>query len=147
MAWRKTTDGASPMDALLRKSLPTVVAADVHFLGNIVSEGALDIDGKVEGNVKCKSLTLRRNGRIQGDAYAIEAHVYGELQGMIRAKEVHLYASCRVEGIIVHEKLTIEDGAYVDGQFKRADRVLDAGVATDGASELEVFRHLKLIGS
>ncbi len=133
------------MDPIYKKHPPTIIAADVNMLGNIISEGVLDIDGKIEGNLKCKCVTIRKNGRIKGDILAEEVHVFGEVQGLIKAREVHLFASCHVEGVIMHEALTIEDGAFVDGQFKRRDRMRPEDEDADDVAGIEVFRNLKLI--
>lgn len=102
---------------------PSVIAEDMNVLGNIVSEGVLDIDGKIEGNVRCQSASIRENGKIRGDVMADTVHVYGSVEGLIKARTVILYASARVAGTIMHESLSIEDGAFVDGKFKRTDKV------------------------
>jgi cytoskeletal protein CcmA (bactofilin family) len=87
--------------------------------GNLISDGHIDIDGSVEGNVKAEVANIRPNGKIAGDIVAHTVHVYGEVHGLIRAENVHLYSSCRVEGIIMHQSLTVEDGAFIDAKFKR----------------------------
>lgn len=130
---------------VLRKSPPSVISADVNILGNIISDGVLDIDGRVDGNIKCRSATIRRNGRIMGDIVAESVQVFGEVVGTIKAQEVSLFATCRVEGVIMHESLTIEDGAFVDGQFKRMDKVVLDDVVNDDDDDIDVFRQFKLI--
>ncbi len=135
----------SRKDTLIRKNPPTIIASDMHLLGNIISDGALDIDGNIEGNVTCKSIVIRRHGIILGDVIADSVHVYGTVRGLIRAHEVNLYATCKVEGVIMHASLTIEDGAFVDGQFKRIDQFSGTTQSDDSDEEYEVFRNLKLI--
>lgn len=105
-----------------REQIPTIVTPDVHLLGNMVSEGAIDFSGTIDGNIRCDTLTLREKGTIKGEITAGTVHIQGTVKGLIRAKNIHLAASCKVEGIIIHEQLSIEDGAFVDGKFKRADR-------------------------
>ncbi len=102
---------------------PSVIAADMNVLGNIISDGVLDIDGKIEGNVRCQAASIRENGKIRGDVMADTVHVHGTVEGLIKARTVILYASARVTGTIMHESLSIEDGAFVDGKFKRTDKV------------------------
>jgi cytoskeletal protein CcmA (bactofilin family) len=103
---------------------PSVIAEGMHVLGNIVSDGVLDIDGKIDGNVRGQTVTIRPNGSIRGDVTADLVHVYGEVDGLIKARTVMLYAEAHVTGTIMHEAITIEDGAFVDGKFKRTDRVI-----------------------
>ncbi len=106
-----------------RGMIPSVVASGMHVLGNVVSDGVLDIDGNIDGNVRGHQVSVRPNGCIRGDVTAEVVDVYGTIEGVIKAQTVNLYASAHVVGTIMHEALTIEDGAFVDGKFKRTDRV------------------------
>ncbi len=108
----------------VKKSIPSIISSDMNVLGNIVSEGIVDIDGTVDGNVKADQATIRTNGKVRGDITANVVHIYGEVHGVIRASSVFLYSSCRIEGIVVHQSLSVEDGAFIDGKLKRMqDRV------------------------
>ncbi len=106
-----------------RGMTPSVIAADMNVLGNVISEGMLDIDGKIEGNVRCHTVSIRENGRVKGDVIAEVVHVYGTVEGLVKATSVMLYASAKVTGTVMHESLTIEDGAFVDGKLKRTDKI------------------------
>lgn len=119
----KPVTSNSPTRVSPKGIVPSVISADMHVLGNIISDGFLDIDGKIEGNVKCRSATVRPNGLVRGDIQADVIHVYGRVEGQIKSRNVSLYASARVQGTIMHESLSIEDGAFVDGKFKRTDKV------------------------
>lgn len=111
---------ASPLS---RKSAPSIISSDMNILGNVISEGFLDIDGRVEGNVRCITAAIREHGVIRGDVTADAVEIYGHVAGIVKAKAVTLYATAKVEGTIMHESLSIEDGAFVDGKFKRMDKV------------------------
>lgn len=103
--------------------IPSIISADLRILGNIVSDGVVDLDGIVEGNVKCHTVTVRKNGHIKGDVIAETVHVYGRIQGLIKARNVQFFKGGRAEGVIMHESITIEDGAFVDGRFKRMENI------------------------
>jgi cytoskeletal protein CcmA (bactofilin family) len=103
--------------------IPSVISADMHVLGSVVSDGMLDIDGKIDGNIRCRVATIRPNGKVRGDVLADTVHIHGEIEGLIKARSVHLYAGSRVQGTIMHESLSVEDGAMIDGKFKRTDKV------------------------
>ncbi len=118
-----------------RELIPTIVTPDVHLLGNFVSEGSVDFSGTIDGNIRCECLTLREQGTVKGEVVATTVHIQGTVKGLIRAKNVHLLASCKVEGIIIHEQLSIEDGAFVDGKFKRSDRVSEPAMLEDSSSD------------
>lgn len=118
----KTTTTVTKKQVLV----PSVISADMHLIGNVISpEGALDIDGQINGNVRCHTVSLRENGKVVGDIIAEQIYIYGIVEGTVKARSVTLYASARVTGSIMHEALSIEDGAFVDGKFKRTDRIAD----------------------
>jgi cytoskeletal protein CcmA (bactofilin family) len=136
-----------------KEHIPSVIAQDIHMLGNVVSEGMVDFDGKLDGNIRCDSLVVRNNAFVKGEILANSVSVYGKVKGLIRAKSVHLYASCHVEGIIMHEALTIEDGAYLDGKCKRTDKIETEDdseftfedTSSDGSKETKILENIRLI--
>ncbi len=101
----------------------TIIGKDVNILGNIVSEGSVDFSGTIDGNIRCESLTLRGESCVKGEIVATNVYAYGKIRGLIRAKSVHLFATANIEGVIMHEAIKIEDGAFVDAKFKRTDKV------------------------
>lgn len=116
---KATTAKAAPAS---RRIVPSVVSVDMNILGNIISEGSIDFDGTIDGNIRCGTLVLRQSGRVNGEIHADTVQVYGKVKGLIKAKSVHLFSSCSVEGIIMHETIAIEDGATIDGKFKRSNK-------------------------
>jgi cytoskeletal protein CcmA (bactofilin family) len=112
---------STAQDGVNRKTMePSVIAANMNVLGNVVSDGILDIDGQIDGNVRAEIVTLRPNGRVRGDLMAAEVYVHGTVDGLIKAQAVNLFSTAVVHGTIMHETITVEDGAQVDGKLKRS---------------------------
>ncbi len=132
-----------------KDAIPSIITRDVSILGNIVSEGNIDFNGTLDGNIRCTTLTLREQSFIKGEIMANTVLAYGKIRGLIRAKIVQLFASCNVEGIIMHEAITIEDGAFVDGKFKRTDKVRTKDdvefTYDDDTADPKVLENLRLI--
>ncbi len=71
----------------------------------------------------------------------------------MKAKSVNLSSTCHVEGVIMHESLSIEDGAFVDGKFKRTDKIfVDEDMESDehddfldDRREVNVLENIRLI--
>lgn len=120
-----------------KKSVPSVVSSDMHILGNIVSDGIIDFDGTIDGNIRCGSLVLRHNGKVNGEIHADNVQVYGRVKGLIKAKSVQMHATCWVEGIVMHEMISIEDGANIDAKMKRTNKIPAAGALTGPEEEYE----------
>lgn len=100
------------------KSVPAnktaVLAADIVFQGNIQSEGDIELDGVIDGNVVCRILLIGRTGAVNGNIVARDITVHGEVSGSIVGHVVKLCATCRVLGSLSYESLTVERGAYLD---------------------------------
>ena len=145
--------GKNPSDK--KHIIPSLITQDVNILGNIVSDGNVDFDGAINGNIRCHTLTIRANGSVKGEITADNVFVYGKVKGLIRAKNVHLYATCKVEGIIMHETIAIEDGAFVDGKFKRTDKPesddessdmeIPSGDTDDAKADAKILDNIRLI--
>lgn len=129
------TESAALNNNVANKKVPSLVSGGLHILGNLVGDGAIDIDGSVEGNVKSEQVTVRANGKISGDIVAQVVHIYGEVRGLIKAHAVHVYSSARIEGIIMHHSLTVEDGAFIDAKLKRSNE--NPSLSIDFANEEE----------
>jgi cytoskeletal protein CcmA (bactofilin family) len=91
-----------------------VLAADIVFQGNIQSEGDIELDGVIDGNVACRVLMIGRTGAVNGNIVAREVTVHGEVSGSIISHSVRLGASGKVMGALSYESLTVERGAYLD---------------------------------
>ena len=95
----------------------TVINADAAFKGDFSSEGAMRIDGKVEGKVACKGrLTVGKGATVVGEANVAQAVVEGSVKGNIIAHErVELAPSARVTGDIRAPRLVVGEGAVLQG--------------------------------
>ena len=108
-------------------SKSSVISNDLTIIGQsitIVSQGHVQIDGAVQGNVHGKQVSIGPLGAITGTVMAENVEVRGQLQGSIRSPAVTLHPTAQVEGDIHHRSLTISEGAEFDG---RARRPKDAG--------------------
>jgi len=92
--------------------------------GTLISAGDVQIDGKVDGDIRASGLVIGEKAVISGDVYAEEAVVRGRVEGSIRARKVQLCASCHVEGNILHEALSMESGAFFEGNCRHSDNPL-----------------------
>jgi cytoskeletal protein CcmA (bactofilin family) len=102
------------------KAVPvSVIQKEVVIAGNISSESALEIAGKVEGDVKCVSLILQEGASITGNIAAEKAEIHGEVKGEIKARSVICGKTAKITGDITHQSIHIENGAFVDGNCRK----------------------------
>lgn len=99
----------------------SIICADMKINGSVTSEGALQIDGIVDGDVAATDITIGASGQITGEVKAEVVKVKGRIKGSIRARKVELETGAHVKGDIVHSSLQIQSNAVFEGQVKHAD--------------------------
>ena len=136
-AKRPATAAPSAMEAAtaaLRKAngAPTrsVIDAWLTITGNLQSEGEVQVDGQIVGDIRCAHLTVGRDAMVNGNITAEEGVVRGKVKGVIRANRVILQDSAQVDSEIFHKKLSIEEGACFEGTSRRSEDPLNAEMPT-----------------
>ena len=100
------------------RSAASIICGDMEINGSITSEGALQIDGVVDGDVSAADITIGASGKVVGEVKAEAVKVKGEVQGSIRARKVELETGAKVRGDIIHSSLSIQPNAIFEGQVK-----------------------------
>ena len=100
-------------------TMPSIVSAGLQVTGNMISDGDVQIEGAIEGDVKSRMLTVGEAGSVKGSVEAEQVFVSGEVIGKIKAANVSLARTARVSGDIIHEVLSVEAGAHLEGNMKR----------------------------
>lgn len=100
---------------------PSIVSANLRVTGDLESEGDIQIDGHVEGDVRSNSVTVGEHAVVCGAILSQTVRVAGTVKGQINGKVVELSRTAKVTGDIVHESLAIEAGAFIQGLCRHAD--------------------------
>ena len=94
----------------------SIIGEDLTIAGNVKSEGKINLDGRVNGDIHCLALSLGENAELTGNAVADDVQVRGRLIGSVRARRVTLQFGSHVEASLFHTHLTIEQGSHFDGE-------------------------------
>ena len=113
------TDGRKPGSQ--QAAAPSIISADMKVVGNLQSGGDIQIEGSVEGDIKSRTVTIGENAHINGSINADMANVHGHVNGKINASSVRISKTANIQGDIIYETLSIEEGAVIDGQIRRND--------------------------
>jgi cytoskeletal protein CcmA (bactofilin family) len=117
----KRSKQSSLENTIVQNARPTLIAQDVTVEGNVTTNGELHIDGTIYGIVRARSCVIDMNGFVHGEIIAEDIFIRGRVVGPIRGTHVNLYAGAQVEGDILNETISIENGANVYGMISRAD--------------------------
>lgn len=101
------------------KSTPTIIARDLKIEGQINSSGLIEIEGIIKGTLTGNSVIVREEGMVEGTIIAEFLSLRGHFNGNIRAKNINIASKAHITGEIEYESLSVEDGACIDGQFKK----------------------------
>ncbi len=115
--------GASPFaPAASPQTGVSVIGTDLTILGDkitIISQNKLQVDGQVRGDVHGKEILVSKGGSVTGKVWAEKIDVRGAVDGSIVAVAITLHDLAKVGGDIMHQKLSISEGAEFDGRVQR----------------------------
>ncbi len=104
---------------------PSILSAGLTVNGDLNSDGEVQIDCLVNGDVTAARLAIGENAKVVGEVVAEHVLIRGEVVGRIRAKSVELDKTAKVRGDIWHELLSIAAGAKIEGLCKFAENPRD----------------------
>jgi cytoskeletal protein CcmA (bactofilin family) len=140
-------DATSPFAPVVTAaSCVSVFASDLTIVGDritIISQSKLRVEGQIRGSVHAREVVISKEGSVTGEVWAERIDVLGEVRGSLIAVTLRLHDSAKVNGDVLHQKLSIAEGAEFDGgaQFIRDPRelvpILDADVLASRRDKAE----------
>lgn len=118
-------------DAPARKSAPSqeivsTLGPGLLITGNVVSTGAVQIHGRVIGDIHAARLLISKGAVVEGKVTAQEAVIDGTFKGTIYGNSVKLQATAVVDGEIFKQSLVIEQNAQFEGVSRRLESPVEA---------------------
>ena len=101
------------------KTTPAIIARDLSVEGNLTSSGMIEVEGNIKGSIQGNAVILREECFVEGVITAESLSIRGRFEGSIKAKNLRISNKAQVRGDIEYESLLVEDGACIDGKFKR----------------------------
>ena len=98
---------------------PSIISDDVRITGSLVSQGEVQLDGRIDGDIKAEHLVIGTSGVVEGIVEASSVIVKGKIIGSLNASEVKIENNAHVHGDIFHDTLSIEAGAIIEGSLKQ----------------------------
>ena len=94
-----------------------VIGEDASFSGRFVGKDLLVL-GRLEGDIELRGrLHLGPKGHARANVRAATVEVEGELNGEVRADALSLMPTARVRGTFVAKRLSVQEGAVVEGSI------------------------------
>ena len=96
----------------------STVANSMKVVGDVEADHDMRIDGHIVGNIYCKArVVLGESGHIEGDLHAINADIFGIINGNVHIDDtLCMKSKSTIDGNIVVGKLNIEPNANFNGK-------------------------------
>src|SRR3546814_240256 len=116
-----TSTSSEPKRSTAKAGVPSIISADLRITGNLKSDGDIQVDGHVEGDIDSATLTVGEGAHVKGHISCESVRGCGTVDGAVKAKSVVMAKTARVIGDIIHDSLAIEAGAFIEGNIKRLE--------------------------
>jgi cytoskeletal protein CcmA (bactofilin family) len=99
----------------------SIISRDLKIKGDLICNGDIQIDGTIEGDVVSRSITVGEGADVRGAISGEAVRICGSVNGQIKGTTVTLAKTAKVIGDVMHQTLSIEPGAFFEGQCRRID--------------------------
>lgn len=94
------------------------IGAGVIVTGDVACTSELQVDGRVNGEIRCTTLFLSEGGIIEGSIHVERARLSGRIEGAINAGDLAIEQGAQVKGDITYSRLKVATGAVIEGSIK-----------------------------
>ena len=123
-----SSSSAQPPAPASEPILESVIGNDLSIEGDTITircKGSLKILGNIQADLHSKRLEVGKEAVINGAIAADTIDVFGRVHGSILGAKVVLHAGADVEGDIMSQLLSVEEGANFDGRSRRVTNLAD----------------------
>ncbi|MBE0456165.1 polymer-forming cytoskeletal protein [Pseudoalteromonas sp. KG3] len=121
MFGKKKSTVSNSSDSQLKRTnhTPSIISEDVRLTGSLVSQGEVQLDGRIDGDVRVNHLVIGNTGCVEGSVVAESVIVKGKIIGSLNASKVVIERSAQVHGDVYQDTLSIDAGAIIEGNLKQ----------------------------
>ena len=97
-----------------------IIGTGMVIVGDVTTESDVRVDGKLIGNIHSSArVVIGTEGCIEGNIYAVNADVSGQVEGNIVIKELlNVRSKAQIHGDLEAGKLSMEPNAVFNGNCK-----------------------------
>jgi cytoskeletal protein CcmA (bactofilin family) len=120
----------------------SVISKALKITGKLESTEDIQIDGQIDGDVRGVFVKVGSSATVKGSVYGDDVELSGTVEGKIEAKKVVLTGTAHMSGDVIHQEITIQPGAFIDGycrpDFGKAESGKSGAVPKPAARGLEI---------
>jgi cytoskeletal protein CcmA (bactofilin family) len=108
------------------------IGGEVTVTGEVACAGDLQIDGTVNGEVRCGTLFLGESGKVEGTVQADRVRVSGRVEGTIIAGDLAVEAGAVIKGELLYARIKVSAGAVIQGSLQHRPQDGEGGEQPSG---------------
>ncbi len=98
--------------------MTSVISKALKVTGQLESSENIQVDGQIDGDVRGVSVKIGNGAKVKGTVSGEEVEIAGTVEGKVEAKKVVFTSTAHMSGDVVHQDITIQSGAHIDGHCK-----------------------------
>ena len=106
-----------------QKGNTSIISKGMSIKGNVISDGILEIEGDVDGDITGNIITLRETSSVKGNIVAKILNVKGKFVGIIKSEKINVSEHANINGTLEYMSLCVEDGAIIEADLKRTTEI------------------------
>ena len=100
-----------------------MIGEGVTITGTIKAENEVTIQGAIDGDVECNSVTINKSGNVKGNIKTNTMIVEGKAEGELNVNDVlNIKSEGNVNGKIFYGEIQIEEGGKLSGEINHRDK-------------------------
>ena len=100
-----------------------MIGEGVTITGTIKAENKVTVQGAIDGDVECNSVTINKSGNVKGNIKTNTMIVEGKAEGELNVNDVlNIKSEGNVNGKIFYGEIQIDEGGKISGEINHRDK-------------------------
>ena len=100
-----------------------MIGEGVTITGTIKANSKVTIQGTVDGDIECNSITISKSGNVKGKIKTDTITVEGKAEGEVNADDVlNIKSTGHVSGKVFYGEIQIDEGGKISGEINHRDK-------------------------
>lgn len=130
----------------LVKENPSIISKNLTITGNLKSNGIIEIEGEILGDIEADNISIREDGKVVGNVKTKVFNIKGIFEGSAISEKINISEKAIVTGELEYCSLAVDYGANINCQLKRNNNGKNFIINTNKNENKEEIRTSLLFG-
>ena len=112
----------------------TLIAQGMYIEGNIKTSSIMNLEGEIKGDIQADTIIINPTGKVEGNIRCKTLNVAGGFSGTIVAEKISIAETAKLAGDLEYKTLAVDYGAVMDCKLKR----IENGVKVNKFEEIDI---------